>query len=278
MLRVLTIALIALLVGCSSASPSPTEAPPDPVKLITEAAANIREAKTFRISVDESGPDYMLYTDYATVFFRRAVAQYVAPGLMQATINVLAAGLLVQVNVFSHGTDQWYRAVWTLNKWLNQPFAPDFNPETLIAENTGFQAAMKALIGLKYVGAEQLESGEQVYHLSATANGPDVAALLGNLIEPVGTVGVDVYIDQTTRYPARFVITEYDSPYAVTPQPGEQAAPVVWTIDVYDIDAKADLSTPEALSDAPAATAPANSNLLLPIDTVKPDATEASAP
>ena len=61
-------------------------------------------------------------------------------------------------------------------------------------------------------GQEQLENGVQVDHLAATANGPDVAALLGGLIEPVGIVEVDTYIDQRTKYPARFVITEHDSP------------------------------------------------------------------
>ena len=256
--RLLSILLVALMVGC--ATTQPTQAPPDPIALITTAATNIRSASTFRISVNETGPDYMLYTDYATVYFRQATAQYVAPGMMQATIRVLAAGLPIEVQVFSRGADQWYRAIWTGDQWVNQPFAAGFNPETLVAEDTGFQAAMKALIGLKYVGLEQLETGEQVDHLAATANGPDVAALLGDLIEPVGTVEVDVYVDTSTKFPARFVITEHDSPYAVTPQAGQQAQPVVWTIDLNDINAPADIATPEALNATPEATG----NLLAP--------------
>lgn len=257
MLRLFLIALVVALVGCTTTPATETETPPDPVKLITETAEKIRAAETFRISVNESGPDYLLYTEYATVFFRRAVAQYVAPGMMQATIRVLAAGLPLEVEVFSHGADQWYRAIWTGNQWLNQPFAPEFNPETLIAEETGFQAAMGALIDLTYIGGEQLENGADVHHLKAIAEGPDVAALLGNLIEPTGTVDVDVYIDRTTGYPARFGITEYDSGSTVTPEPGQQADPVQWTIDVYDINADPELSTPpelEATSDVDTAT------------------------
>lgn len=245
MLRVLSIVLVVLMVGCTSA-PAPTEAPPDPLKLITEAATKIRSADTFRISVNESGPDYMLFTVYTTVYFRRAVAQYVAPGMMQATIRVLAAGLPIEVDVFSRGLDQWYRAIWTGNQWVNQPFAPDFNPETLIAQETGFQAALEALIDLKYMGTAQLENGADVHHLKATANGPDVAALLGNLIEPTGNVDVDVYIDRGSGYPARFGITEYNSQYVVTPEVGQEAEPVQWTIDLYDINAVPDISTPPA--------------------------------
>jgi hypothetical protein len=255
-LRLLTVLLVALLiawlVGCTSAPPA-TEAPPDPFVLIEEAADKLRAATTFRIAVNESGPDYMLYTEYTTVFFRRAIAQYVAPGMMQATIRVIAAGLPLEVEVFSRGIEQWYRAIWTGNLWLNQPFAPDFNPATLVAEESGFQAALEALINLSYVGKTELENGARVFTLAATADGPDVSALLGNLISPIGTVDVAVHIDEATRYPLRFVITEYNSPDAVTPEPGQEAEPVVWTIDIYDINATAELSTPpEALSTAEA--------------------------
>lgn len=273
MLRLLLIVLVVLVVGCSTAPAAETETPPDPVKLITEAATNIRSAKTFRISVDEVGPDYILYTEYATVFFRRAVAQYVAPGMMQATIRVLAAGLPIQVDVFSRGAEQWYRAIWTGNQWLNQPFAPDFNPELLLAEETGFQAALEALIDLKYVGGTQLENGADVHHITASADGPDVAALLGNLIEPSGTVNVDVFIDRITLFPARFIITEFDSLFTTTPEPGDSSDPVEWTIDVYDVDAPAEISTPPGLEATAETSAPVDGSLLEPLESVTPEAT-----
>lgn len=263
MLRLLSIMMVALLVGCAGSAGAPTEAPPDPLDLVKEAATNIRSADTFRISVDQTGPDYKILTEYATVYFRRATAQYVSPGEMQATIRVIAGGIPIEVEVFSRAAEQWYRAIWTGNRWVNQPFAPGFNPETLIAEDTGIEAALKSLIDLSYVGEEQLENGASVYHLSATADGSDVSALLGGLIEPVGIVNVDVYIDTTTRYPVRFMITEHDSPYAVTPEPGQEAEPVVWTIDVYDLNAPAELSTPEA-SSTEEATAEATANASAP--------------
>ena len=258
-LRLLLIALVVLMVGCSTAPPAPaTETPVDPQQLIQEAADKIRAADTFRIDVTETGPDYSLYTEYATVFFRRAVAQYVAPGIMQATIRVIAGGLPLQIDVFSQGAEQWYRAIWTGNQWLKQSFAAGFNPETLIAEETGFQAALDALIDLTFVGEGELENGTPVYTLSATAEGPDVAALLGGLIAPVGIVNVEVHIHRETGYPVRFVVTEHDSPYAATPEPGEEPRPVVWTIDVFDINAAPELSAPaDAAGNTPDATAEA---------------------
>lgn len=246
-----------LFTGCTPAPAAETPTPINPLDLVTVAAGNIRSANTFRITVDETGPDYTIYTEYAPVFFRRATAQYVAPGIMQARVRVVAAGIPIDIDIYSQGALQFYRAIWTGNQWVQQAFAQDFNPETLIAENTGFEAALKALIDLSYVGEATLESGVQTYHLSATANGPDVAALLGGLIEPLGVVEVEAYVDKTTRQPARFVITEHDSPYAVTPEAGQAAQPVVWTIDIYDINAPSEVTPPDML-DATAEATPDN--------------------
>ena len=253
LLIVIALAALVLLVGCSgngnSATPTPTF---DPLALVTEAAANIRSAETFRISVTQTGPDYMLGTEYGTAVFNSATAQYVAPREMQANVRVGVAGLPIQIDVFSRGADQWYRAIWTGNQWLNQPFQEGFNPETLISAEAGIQSALDSLIQLSYVGEEQLESGATVYRLVASANGPDVSALLGGLIEPVGQVTVDVFIDTTTRQPARFVIQEFNSPFAATPEAGAEAEAVVWTIDVYDINAPSELDAPpENTAEAP---------------------------
>jgi hypothetical protein len=252
----IALAALALLVGCSGSGSNATPTPTfDPLALVTEAANNIRSAATFRISVTQTGPDYALGTEYGTAVFHSATAQYVAPREMQANVRVGVAGLPIQIDVFSRGADQWYRAIWTGNQWLNQPFQEGFNPETLISADAGIQSALDSLIQLSYVGEEQLESGANVHHLLASANGPDVSALLGGLIEPVGEVTVDVFVDTTTRQPARFVIQEFNSPFAATPEAGAETEPVVWTIDVYDIDAPAELDTPpENTAEAPAAS------------------------
>lgn len=252
MLRPILIVLMLILVGCAGNDAPPTPTPTDPLALIAEAAANIRAAETFRIDVSQTGPDYTILTEYAPVYFRRASAQYVAPGMMQATVRVIAAGLPLDVDVFASGAAQWYRAIWTGNNWINEAFAPGFNPETLIASETGFQAALNALTDLDYAGEETLESGAPVHHIAARAQGEEVNALLAGLIETRGEVDVHVYIHRETRMPVRFVITEYDSPYAVTPEAGEEAEPVVWIIDLYDINAPAELSTPEVTAEATA--------------------------
>ncbi len=244
--------VLLLLVSVSAAcSGSPTEPPPEPMALVTTAAENIRETDTFRMLVERTGAPYFIQTDLGNVAFRRASAQYVAPDVMEAQVRLIAAGLPTEVGVFSRGERQWYRNdILTGGQWYNAPFSPGFNPQTLIAEETGFQQSLQALIGMTYAGEETLEDGSPVFHLDATANGGDVTALLAGLIEMGGTVDVDVYIHRETRLPVRFVIVQ---PGTVT---AEEPEPTTWTIDIYDINAPAEINDPEA-SPAPAEATPA---------------------
>jgi len=235
--RLMLIVFLIMIAGCSG---SPTaEPPPDPTQLITEAANNIRASQTFRMDVDRTGAPYSVETGLGSVIFRRAVAQYVAPDMLQASVRLIAAGLPADVDVFSRGDEQWYRnAILTANNWFNAPFAVGFNPQTLIAEDTGFKAALHSLIDLKFVANEQMEDGTSVYHLNGTAKGEDIAALMAGLIQATGNVLVDVYIDQVLRIPVRFIIVQPDTVTETEPEP------TTWTVDVYDINAEPDLDEP----------------------------------
>lgn len=234
-----------LLTACQTTTPEP---PPDPLALVTEASTNIRTMKTFRMLVEQSGAPFYVLTDLGNVQFRRAEAQYVAPRDMQAHVRLLAMGLPADVDVFSRGDNQWYRnSILTANRWFNAPFSPGFNPENLIASETGFQSALQAMENLQYIGVETLEDGSSVYHLKAKANGPDVSALMAGLVEMTGNVDVDVYISRDKKLPTRFVIVD---PATVTK---EQPKPTTWTMDIYDFNAPAQIEDPETTTSAPIA-------------------------
>lgn len=240
MLRPVSIVIMAFfaLAGCTG---SATQAPPDPLQLLAQAASNIRAMDTFRMSVNLSGADYFIETDFGSVAFRRAVAQYVAPNVMQATVRVLLGSVPLDVDVFSRGENQWFRAgLWTGGEWVNATFAPGFNPEALIAQESGFQAALNAMIDLEMVGTAELEDGTPVYHLRAVAEGEDVSALMVGLIYATGNVNVEVYVHREEVYPVRFVIVQPDTATEEEPEP------TTWTVDVYDLNAEPDIDDPEA--------------------------------
>ena len=235
---------LLLLAGCGSAA-SATPTPADPLALVTDAAAAIRDADSFRMIVDQSGPPYPIATDFGAVTFRRADARYAAPDTLQAALGVLALGARLDVDVFARGSDQWFRApLWTGDQWLRATFAPGFNPELLIAQDAGFQAAVDAARDLVVVGETQLENGQNVIHIQGRADGPALNGLLVGLIEMQGEVAVDVFIDRDTRFPARFVLTE--------PVPGSDE-PRVWTLDILDVNQPVQLDSPDATPEATAA-------------------------
>ena len=253
MLRWISLLLITLvlLAGCTSNGgdddnddDSDTQTSIDPLEILTEASDNIRAADTFRLDVVHAGADYFANirldpnTDISLqVAIRRAVAQYVAPNELQARVRVFG-GTAIEVDVYALGDEQWLR--FSSLEWTPDNFAEGFNPEVLIAEGTGFDAALAALNDLRYVGEATLDTGEEVYELAGTADGIDVSALLVGLIDMEGLVTVDVFISRDEpRYPHRIIIVQADTA-------GEESLdPTTWTIDIYDINAESEIDRPQ---------------------------------
>lgn len=251
MRRILISLCLALLftAGCggSSSSSQPT---PEPLSLLTEAANNIRVRNTFRLYVEQTGATYEIPIILiqgqppVNVEFRFANAQYVAPDTLQATARVVVPLVGQQIaqdfDIYSEGATQWYRALGTA--WLKGDFAPGFNPATLIAEDSGFQAALTALTNLEYIGEETLDDGSPVYHLRGIADGSAVTALVVGLIQTTGDLPVDVFIHRETRLPSRLILTQPETGTEESPEP------TTWTIDVYDIDAEPELTPPDEVT------------------------------
>ncbi|MCC6615483.1 MAG: LppX_LprAFG lipoprotein [Anaerolineae bacterium] len=232
---------LLLLTGCQSETTPP---PTDPLELVTESARLIRERSSFQMIVEQTGAPYYILTDLGELVFRRANAQYVAPDVMQAEVRLLAiGGIPAEVDVFSKGDEQFYRnQILTANQWINAEFAPGFNPQRLISEETGFQTALTALIDLEFVDMVTLESGVEAHHLQATARGDDVGALLAGLVYDLGEiVDVDVYIDKATGYPVRFIIVQPDT------ETEDEPEPTTWTVDVFDFDDRPEIDPPPGI-------------------------------
>lgn len=234
-LATLLILTTLFLIGCSASAP--TETPLDPRTLLTQAATNLRGKQTFRVIIERTGADYLFVTDLGNVGFDRAEGQYVAPDTIGAKVKVVLGELPVEADVYAKGADQSVRGIWTNMQWQNSVFAPGFDPSKILAEDAGLDTAMNALVEPQLVGEETLDDGTVVYHITGTANGPDVAALVVNLIQMTGTVNVDLYIGKDNALPQRFVIVQTDTA-------AEGQDPTTWTIDLYDFDATAAVEIP----------------------------------
>src|SRR5689334_20838578 len=242
MLRFLGALLLALLLltACNGQS---TEAPLDVDQLLSEADANLHTLSTFRLSLQQSGAPYYLSVDLGDgtvdAEIRRASAQFVAPDVMQGSARIVVGALALDIELFSRVTNQWLRLNGA-SAWSEIQFAPGFDPSTLQADGGGFDQAIEGLANPQFIGAEELDSGAQVYHVSGLSNGSEVAALTVGLIVSDFDINSDIYIDRETRYPVRVVLTQ---PETVTE---EETVPTTWIIDLYDFNAPAQLDDPEA--------------------------------
>jgi hypothetical protein len=256
---IISLALAACSGADSAAAPTPT---PDPIALVTQAAANIRSVQTFRLTIAQTGPDYRIETVQGLATFRRAEGQYVTPNVIQAQVRVVILlgirRIPLAIDIFARGEAQWVRAAFTGNQWSDAfTFAPGFDPAALIAEETGFNAALNALLDLNYVGVETLETGVSAHHLSGLASGEGMNALLVGIIQARGEVPVDVYIDTETLQPVRFILRMFEADPGGASFGGApdleaapdvtaelQTEPYVWILDIYDINAPAELDPP----------------------------------
>lgn len=226
--------------GVLAACGTTPEELPEPIEALNAAADTFQTADTFKIEVLQEGAPYLIETDVTdeAIRFRRALINYQAPDTLQGDVDATLFGMPYNFGILARGEQQWVRlpAVGWSGLYA---FAPGFNPQDLIAEESGFQAALNALLDIEMVGAESLD-GIPVYHLRGRADGPAVADLLVGLIEPEGEVFIDVYIERNEeRTPVRLTVTMPGTETEEVPEPTR------WLVDVYDFNEPVEITGPE---------------------------------
>jgi hypothetical protein len=252
--RFIPLLFLVSLVLAACGGGQATEQPLDPTTLLAQAVTNMQPKNTFRLIVDRTGAIYIFQTDLGPVTFERAEGQYVSPDTIGAKVKVQLGELPIEADIYAVGERQWARGIWTNMEWTYSVVAAGFDPSKIISgDGGGLKTALDSLVDPKLVGEEALEDGTAVYHLSATANGEDVSALVVNLIQMTGTVNVDVYIAKDTGLPLRFIVVQPDTVTEDSPDP------TTWTIDLYDFDAPVELEVPDNLDATAEATVDATS-------------------
>jgi hypothetical protein len=251
--RIIPLLTLFALILAACGGGQPTEQAINPRTLLDQTVTNLQPKQTFRLIIERDGAPYLFQSDLGPVTFDRAEGQYVSPDTIGAKVKVMLGELPVEADIYARGEQQWSRGIWTNMRWDMSVIATGFDPSKIIgSDGGGLKIAMDALVDPQLAGEEQLEDGTAVYHITATADGTKVSALVVNLIQMSGTVNVDVFIDKATGLPLRFIVTQPDT---VT---DDQPEPTVWTIDLYDFDAPAELSVPDNL-DATAEPTPPES-------------------
>lgn len=236
--RMFIISLL-LVMGLTACAPS-TEPLPEPLPLLETAAQQIHDAESFKIEVWREGAPYYIISDVieGDLLFERATMGYISPDVLEGTVRAQLGVIPFTLKILARGDLQWVQLPGL--GWSNELyFAYGFNPEQLIAQETGFRAALSALIDIEMLGRTNID-GTPVYHMRGQADGAAVTDLLVGLIEFSDTVTIDAYIHAETNYPARLIITMPNTETAEVPEPTQ------WYIEVYDFNQPVEITGPEA--------------------------------
>lgn len=241
LIRLLLIGLIIVLVACTPQTVD--EPPPDPETLLQDVVTQLMTIDTFKMDIEQRGVEYPFYVTVdggetsTTATFRRGEAQYKAPNIMYAVVNLSIGGLPpVGVELFAEGIDQWFKLAGS--GWINYPIAEGFDPGAFMQEDAGFQAAIAKVRDIEYVAAENLVDGTPVHHIRGVAGGDVVNDLMFNLLIVYSDVIIDVFVDRETNYPAQLILTHTDTPT----EEGED--PTTWIIEIYDVNVELEFTPP----------------------------------
>ncbi|MBN1965451.1 MAG: LppX_LprAFG lipoprotein, partial [Anaerolineae bacterium] len=202
--------IVLVLALVTAACGGPTAPPPDPLELLAQAAEYIQTADSFGVTIDLSGAPVMIDTA-GIIGFIRATGSYVAPDRVQARVRATVAGIAGDVDVIAIGDEQYFRhSILTGGGWLNAEFSPGFNAEDLVRSESGLGRALGAVNDLELIGAEDVD-GIQMWHLTGTAVGSEVAAITFGLIPAEADVLVDVYIRVDDGHAERLVLVQPDT-------------------------------------------------------------------
>lgn len=236
------VGLVAILAACGAGPSQDDEI--DPQGLLEEAVANLQTTDSFALLVEQIGVpyrfDFQLGPDQPNIIatMSRANGGYLAPDNAYASARLNVAGVNVNVDIFAQGTQQWLKALGV--NWVPFEFAPGFNPETLLQDDSGFEAALSRLDSLNFLGEERL-FGQTTYHVRGEAAGEVISDLLFGLVEIVqDRVFIDVYIDTTERNPVYIVATIPDTA-------DDDNGDTAWNIELFDFNEGAEVNTPDGV-------------------------------
>jgi hypothetical protein len=227
--RLTLIALVGVLAACNtSASTTPTPLP-DPNAILNKAAAEIRTAQSLKIKLQLTGAPSYVDPPSNRIAFLSADGAYQAPDKITASVTASILGVTGTVDVIAIGDDQWMQnQILTAGQFVKRVFAPGFNAAQLISSDQGIQSALKAFKNVKLIGIED-SFGSQVYHISGTASGNDIAALTVGLIRG-SDVTADLYVTVDTGRAERVVLVQPDTKT-------DTLDPTKWDLEIYDYNA-----------------------------------------
>jgi hypothetical protein len=193
----------------------------------------------FHFIIDRSGSPAFLDPG-GLLALSRIEGDFQYPDQIQATVRVIAPGLVTDVQVIGIGKSLWQTNPLT-GRWEKAPENTGFNPATLFDAASGLQPTLeKDLTILEFIDRGELEElpGSPLYLLQGRLLGDSIYQLTYGLMGP-DEMEAQLWIAPETFELHRLLIRE-DS------IEGEAR---IWTIDFWDFDKTAEISPPPGMEE-----------------------------
>jgi len=227
----LSLLIVLLLTGCGGKKTADLS----PLEILMKTSEKMKTLQGFQVAIETSGAPAYLDLE-GTLAISGMEGHYVAPDNVQATVRVIAPGLVVEVEVISIGEDIWQTNVFT-GQWEEIPDNWGFNPSSLLEANAGFPAMLATdITELQLTKDVELEEmpGKKLYLISGEMKGDklyDLTALIGP--DPIDA---QIWIDPDTFEVQRAILHE---------SAGDPENERTWQIDFWDFNNTIEIEAPD---------------------------------
>jgi len=210
-----------ILCGCRKETPIPF--PPE--EIVHRSIERMNESSGFHFLIEREGAP--TFIDAAeTLSIRRMEGDFVSPDRVQATVRIIAPGIVAEVNVIGIGDIQWETNPIS-GQWQELPPNWGFNPAQFFDPETGLQKILlEDLKELELLETTELEEwpGTKLYQISGSLEPTHIYQISFNLIGK-DTLDVSLWIDPESFKLYRIILVD-----------GVDEEQRKWTVDIWDYD------------------------------------------
>ncbi len=230
--QLLPILIVIFITSCSAATPTPIPAD----QIIFNAAERMTGTSGFRFSIDRTGaPAYL--DAFELLSLSRLEGDYIAPDRVQATVRIVAPGIVTEISFVGIGESQWQTNPFS-GKWETLPPGIGFNPALLFDPEIGLQAILATdLEALELLENDEIETlpGQTLFHLTGQLKGEKTFEITDGLIGPE-IMDVELWIAPDTFELHRLILIEN------LEDPESERS---WQMDFWDFDLDAEIIPPQ---------------------------------
>jgi hypothetical protein len=200
--------------------------------ILTHASQQLAKTQTVRFKLTVEGDTYIDAAN--TLKLLSAEGDLVRPDRVRTTFKVEALGRVTVTIQLIIVNDRWWTTDLITGKWGPAPTDFEYDPSVLFDNQNGIGPIMDRVTDAQRLDDEKVDK-RQTFHIQAKVDDTIIDDLTYGTLQG-SPITVDLWIDQQT----------YDLVRARLAEPPSQGPdkPAVWTLDLFDHDAKITIDAP----------------------------------